>query len=136
MDRKRPYKASVEWDGKCGITVTGGNRNIFVPCNQKVSVKEGFIASARCYQVKYANGSVATEENTEVWLGMSRDQYYQCERSLKCAYVFETKEQVLRRWKDWDGMPWYFRLKPDSLTIYRYSLETVKIEKIEVEKDG
>lgn len=76
-----------------------------------------YIASARCREVKNADGSVRTKENAEVWLGMSDG--YPSGGSKAHAHKFATPEEIRRSWTEWDGMPWWYRLKPDSLKILR-----------------
>lgn len=83
-----------------------------------METKSYFIARARCYEVKAADGSVITAEDVEVTLAMD-DGYPVCTRGKCGTYGFNTIAEAYEKWTKWDGMPWYFRLKPDSLRVYK-----------------
>ena len=71
--------------------------------------QEYYIASVECYQVKAISGSILTKEGTIKWLGMSGG-YPQC-TSKGDAMHWDSKEEILAQHHEWDGMPWYCRLK-------------------------
>ncbi|HVQ43863.1 MAG TPA: hypothetical protein VMT30_02765 [Candidatus Saccharimonadia bacterium] len=81
-------------------------------------IKEFFIASAHCYQVKNADGSYAKREDDVIWLGESED-YPACWDDKLKAKEWKTIEEIRKVWLRWDGMPWWNRLKPESLQIFR-----------------
>lgn len=77
--------------------------------------EEYYIVSVLCREMKYYDGSVATKENTKVWLS-GFDDYPSCIGSKHTAKKFKkppTKEEIDK----WDGMPWYYRFIPDSEEI-------------------
>lgn len=76
-----------------------------------------FVASVRCYQVKAYDGTVLTKEDTVAWLSVE-EGYYQLTEAKSRAKVFSNKEEITRSAHRWDGMPWYYRMKPDTLTIH------------------
>lgn len=82
----------------------------------------GFMARAECRQVKAFDGKVLTEDGTVVTLDES-DGYPQCSRGRSGVFFASAAEA---RWRapQWDGMPWYFQLKPGTLRIY----EVIEVE--------
>lgn len=89
-----------------------------------------YMASAECYQVKYVTGDIATPDGTRVYLGID-DGYYSCQRSKSGAARFDSPEQIKELWLKWDGMPWMFRLKPDSLKIEKVQITRAFSESVE-----
>jgi hypothetical protein len=77
---------------------------------------EFFIACARCYELKNADGSLRRHDGDVVWLGES-DGYPACWEDKSSAKQWKTIEEIQKSWLRWDGMPWYNRFKPDSLKI-------------------
>ena len=82
----------------------------------------GFIARAECREVKSFCGSVLTAEGTIVTLAES-DHYPQCSTGRR-GVLFSSAKEARSRAPSWDGMPWYFQLKPGSLRVY----EVVEVE--------
>jgi hypothetical protein len=83
----------------------------------KTNSQEYYIVSAKCYEVKSYDGKVLTKDNETVWLAEG-DWGVQCERGKGWAKKFKTpptKSEI----KSWDGMPWYYRLKPNSEKVYK-----------------
>lgn len=84
-----------------------------------------FIASVKLYQIKTVTGGILTKDGETGWLG-------ECEwgpqvvSSEESATQFKTKPtaSILG---EYDGMPWYCRIKPDSLKVYKVTEETTKI---------
>lgn len=60
---------------------------------------EYYIASVRCYQMKYFSGIVAIKEDEEAWLGVS-DNYPQCFRNKDEAFKFESIKEIKMRAND------------------------------------
>ena len=85
----------------------------------------GFIARAECREVKAFDGTVLTGDGEVVTLAVS-DGYPQCNRgaSRGHAFVFRTADDARAKAKNWNGMPWYFQLKPGTLRIF----EVVEVE--------
>lgn len=81
------------------------------------TVKTYFIASAKCREVKAFDGSVLTEDDSEVWLGMD-EGYAQCFAGKSSAHKFK-EPPTNKEAASWDGMPWYCRLKPGSLRVFK-----------------
>lgn len=77
--------------------------------------KVWYQARVKCYEIKAHTGTILTEENTEKWVGED-DGYAQLGSSPKHFSIEEIKELDLKRW---DGMPWYCRIKPGTLTIFK-----------------
>ena len=94
--------------------------------------QEYFIASAECREVKAFDGSVKTADGKTVWLGYS-DGYPACQTGKNSAHKFKTAEEIRTRAAQWDGMPWYYSLKPGTLRIYRVN-ERRTVERTEVEE--
>jgi hypothetical protein len=93
---------------------------------KKVTNSEYYIASALCFQTKAFDGSIMTEENTMVWFCYS-EGYQQCTTSKKQAHHFKCIEKIKDKVKTFDGMPWYYRLKPETLRIFKIT-ESITIE--------
>lgn len=84
-----------------------------------------YIVSARCYQVKSVTGSVLTKEDEEVWLGSS-DGYPQWCRGKLGADHFSRPNSARAAAIQSDGMPWYCRIKPDSVRVFKADRRTVE----------
>lgn len=84
-----------------------------------------YIASCECQQTKYASGTIAMRDGDVVWLGMS-EGYASCNRGKAGAHHFKSRREVIDRWLHWDGMPWWSRLKPGSLVIYKVTATKVE----------
>ena len=69
----------------------------------------GYIARAECYQVKYHDGSIATADGTVVTFAMS-EGYPQCSDG-RDGYLFISAGAARSAMRNWDGMPWMYRLK-------------------------
>lgn len=79
-----------------------------------------YIACAELYEVKFFDGKVATEDGAIGWLGWSDEGggWPSVVRGKGAAKHFDepvTPETAAR----WDGMPWWFRLKPGTLKNFR-----------------
>jgi len=97
-----------------------------------MAAKTYYIASAKCYHMVSYTGTVMTEENDEVWLGMDAG-YPSCSRNKSDAHKFQSAETVRRDASRWDGSPWYNRLKPGSLRVFRVAEERIVTrEEVEV----
>lgn len=97
-----------------------------MPCGRVVKQHDAhyFIGSVECYQVKYCDGSIATKDGIRVYLALTEDAYYSCSQLKADAIKFKTKEEIIQKWKDWDGMPWWYKFKPDSLIIEEVNSST------------
>ena len=94
------------------------------------SIKEYYIASVECREVKSFSGTVHTYDGTIIWLGYS-EGYVSC-RSKSSAHKFKTSEEIVEKALQWNGMPWYYQLKPGTLRIYRIK-ERYTTERTETE---
>jgi hypothetical protein len=95
--------------------------------------EEYYVASARCREVKFYNGHIAAHEDEVVWLGIS-DGYPSCGPRGSAHHFKDIKDIVA---KNWDGMPWWNRLKPGSLRIYHvYDVVIKEYREEEVNLDG
>jgi hypothetical protein len=79
-------------------------------------MKKQYIAYAKCYSMKAYDGSMMTKEDTVVYLGES-EGYAQLGTGRASAKRFETPQAARDYALQSDGMPWYFRMKPDTLVI-------------------
>ena len=95
------------------------------------TIQDYYIASAECREVKSYNGSIMTADGTPVWLGYD-EGYAACQREKESAHKFKTPEEIRGKAEQWDGMPWYFALKPGTLHIYHVKVRTT-IERVETE---
>jgi hypothetical protein len=84
-----------------------------------VSEQTYYIARARCYETKYFDGQIATRDDEEIVLGWSNEGggWPQCTRLTADAYRFKSPEEAEKSAHRWDGMPWYYRLKPGTLRV-------------------
>jgi hypothetical protein len=90
------------------------------------TVKETyFIASASCYEVKFFDGTIATNENEIMWLAKI-GELPTCSPHKNLAYNFSSVDEIKLCAKKWDGMPWYCRLKPDTLRIFKIIKTTIE----------
>jgi hypothetical protein len=86
--------------------------------------KTFYIASVELYQVKAFDGSILTKEGELGWLG-------ECEWgpqvfcSKTSAVEFKTKPTSATL-KEYDGKPWFCRIKPDTLKVYQVTEEVTK----------
>jgi hypothetical protein len=91
------------------------------------ATEEYYIACVKAAQVKAYNGSILTKEGTTLWLGES-DGYPQLSTNKNWATKFKQAPKNIELSK-YDGMPWYCRIKPDTLKVYKVSKEVVHTEK-------
>lgn len=89
-----------------------------------------YIAYASCYEMKSVTGAKFTIEDQIIWLAETDDNHPQCCILKEGAKHFSTIGEIQRYWTDWDGMPWYYRLKPGSLHIIKVEEKKI-IEKKE-----
>jgi hypothetical protein len=96
-----------------------------------------FTASAETFEVKAFDGSILTTDSTIVWLA-EESGYPTCSREPTRAKRFNCSADAIREQSSkWDGMPWYFRLKPGSLRIYAVAeTVTTQIVSKEVQSNG
>lgn len=89
--------------------------------------KSYFIACARCYQMKAYDGTIDVHEDSIVWLGWDPEYHYPvCTKAKSGAHKFKSSEDIRERAHNWDGMPYQYRLKPDTLQIFEVKVETRK----------
>lgn len=98
-----------------------------------------YIASCECYEARTDwDNSVVTEDGKVVWLSYDHMYHYpDCSSKKEDAYKFLSPEEAKRAVKDWSGHPWFYRLKPKTLKIYKvterklieYTEEEVKVER-------
>jgi len=98
----------------------------------KVTTDSYHIASVRCHQMKYGDGSVVIEDDSEVWLSVS-GSHPTCHQSKSNARRFRADEVsgIKGRIAQWDGMPWYYRIKPGTLRIFKVTRKETIEETIE-----
>lgn len=95
-----------------------------------MSIKEEryFIASVQCYQVKAFNGNVMIKEDCTAWLSEDRGYPELSSRKRDARHFNEPiSEEDLKKW---DGMPWYYRIKPGTLQVFEVyrKVETTIVE--------
>lgn len=99
--------------------------------------KEYYIVSVELREVKAYDGHVLTHEGKIGWLGVEQG-YPQVESNKRHAHKFDKPPDKPAIAK-WDGMPWYYRIIPDSEIIYkvieRTSHEVVETALVEVPKE-
>lgn len=80
-----------------------------------------WIASALCREVKAFDGSVMTPEDKLVWLGWSNEGggWPSVDENKNRAHHFKSAEAARKEAKSWDGMPWWYRLKPGTLKVFK-----------------
>lgn len=79
--------------------------------------KEYYIVSVKLQQVKAFDGHILTNEGDIGWLGKDNG-YAQITNTKSHAYKFDRKPDKPAI-AYWDGMPWYKRIIPDSVIIYK-----------------
>lgn len=92
-----------------------------------ITKEEWYIASVKCYQVKGVDGKVLTKEDVEVWLSEERD-YPTLSTNKQWAHKFKKipNKEILNHY---DGMPWYYRIKPGTIKVIKVTKESyVKIQ--------
>jgi len=85
-----------------------------------------YIASARCFEailkppdiVAGQRGSVLTQDDTLVWLG-EQAGYPESSTQKSWAKKFATEQAARGYFKVVDGKPWFRKLKPGSVKIYK-----------------
>jgi hypothetical protein len=98
--------------------------------------EEYYIVSAKCREMKYFDGTIATKEDEVVWLGLS-DGYPACGAKGSASRFKSLKDATNLKVANWDGMPWWYRLKPGTLKIYHVSKVVVEdYREEEVKLDG
>lgn len=92
--------------------------------------KRGFIVSCRSYEIRGGGNKIVTEEDTEFWLHFDNEGggWYQWGHSEDKAYWFATMKKAHRIALDNDGMPYWCRIKPNTLKVYDLTKETITKE--------
>jgi hypothetical protein len=80
--------------------------------------EEYYIVSVDLKKVTGVNGNALTLEGAVGWLSMTEDCYPKIQTLKALAKKFKEKPN-LNGLNDWDGMPWYCRIKPGSAKIYK-----------------
>ena len=85
-------------------------------------IKTLYEVTCRLQEVRYFDGTVATGDDAIGYLHID-DGYSQI--SLHPAQLTEAEyNRVKGDWRSWDGMPWYYRMKPDSIVVTKLTIET------------
>ncbi len=77
-----------------------------------------YIASVLLKEARAFDGTVMTKDNAIGWLGES-DDWPQVYDTKSWAKKFQYPDEIIKRYKEWDGMPWFCKMKPDTLKIYK-----------------
>ena len=94
------------------------------------SEKTYYIASVECYEVRAYDGLILTHDGERVWLGTDQG-FSQCFRGESSAKHFKHPDDF--DVKNWDGMPWNYRLKPGTLEITKVTeVKTLCKEKVKI----
>lgn len=82
--------------------------------------RQYYIASARCYEMKYFDGKIAMPHDAVAWLGWTTEGggWPECTLNQCSAKHFASLDAIRQEAFRWDGMPWYFRLQPGTLEIF------------------
>lgn len=100
---------------------------------RKITTSRYYIVSALTYRMRSAKGDRMTAEDTLVWMGMSEGYCSVCTGKAR-AHHFKERPALADVARKWDGMPWYYRLKPDTFKVYLVDrTQTVELEHTEVE---
>lgn len=86
-----------------------------------------YIASVKSLQVKSIRGNIITKENETLWLAEGRDGYPSLMTTKSWAKRFD-KPPTASVLSIYDGMPWYHRIKPNTLEVFKVVHKVTHLE--------
>ncbi len=89
-----------------------------------------YTACVRLERVVGGFGTVLTDDDGIGWLG--EDSGYNQVYSTPFPWSAKSLSRFLRP-QDWDGMPWYCKIKPGTLQVFKHTVTTLtEVEEIEI----